>query len=98
MRIPPMSVPHEYHHSHAEPENAPHGWGVAFSHFSRKYNDLPGQLDEKHIPSNVGFWTAEVEKLEKELHIATEGNKVKLMEQLFNKISVAKYRLSKESE
>jgi hypothetical protein len=95
MKLPNM--PYVCIHTHEFPENTPHGWGTAYSQFVRKYEDIPGQLDEKDIPSNVQFWTNEVEKWKfaMEAAIAT-GNSVRV-DKAFEQYTLCKRRLDKES-
>lgn len=94
MKLPNM--PYVCIHTHEFPENAPHGWGTAYQHFTRKYEDIPGQLDEKDIPSNVEFWTKEVERLKFALEVATATPNSRMVDKAFGQYMLAKRRLEKE--
>lgn len=94
MKLPDMPIPYVCIHTHEFPENAPYGWGTAFNHFNRKYDDIPGMLEEHTIPTNVEFWTKEVEQCKKNLKIAVEIGKG--VEKAFDQLSVASNRLTKE--
>ncbi len=98
MKLPITPMPYQYIHTHELPENAPHGWGTAFSHFTRKYNDLPGMLDEKEIPSNIKFWTDEVERCKIRVESAVKNGNSKAVDRAFNELTVAISRLNKESQ
>lgn len=97
MKIPSMPVPYTYIHTHELPENAPHGWGTAFSHFTRKYNDLPGMVEENEIPSNLQFWTDEVERCKIQVEYAVKKGNNKAIDRAFDQLTVAISRLNKES-
>jgi hypothetical protein len=95
MKLPNM--PYVCIHTHEFPENAPHGWGTAYKHFTRKYEDIPGMLDEKDIPSNLQFWTDEVEKCRIALDVAIKSENNKKINKALGEYLTAKNRLEKEA-
>lgn len=98
MQVPDMPIQYTYIHQPCCPNNVPYGWGIAYKHFSTNYHNLPGQKDVNDLPSNVEFWNTEIQRLESELNAAIKDKNTNKMEKIFDMLSVAKTRLSKESQ
>lgn len=92
----PLHLHYKFHHCHEFPENSPHGWGTAFMHFTRKWNDIPGQVAVSDIPSQKTFWTLELEKCEAMLQLAIDSKNPKEMDRWFESLRVVQLRFEQE--